>query len=114
VPSTSLSSSPTARSSTRTAGYCVRHSGEEVDVTDSSAKCSSDETIPTGLWYVSRDADGKLQIVAPSVTELPNAFPQQVALRACGEEADEGVTLFVPDVAMNWIRTNVGAVLIDD
>ena len=89
-------------------------SGEEVDVTDTSAKCGSDDSIPTGLWYVTQDAEGKLQMVAPSVTNLPDGFPQQVALRACGEDANAGVTLFVPAVAMNWIRTNVGAVLIDD
>jgi hypothetical protein len=90
------------------------YSGEVVDVTDVSAKCGSDAAIPTGLWYITQDADGKLQMIAPSVTELPGNFPQQVALRACGDEADTGVTLFVPAIAMNWIRTNVGAVLVDE
>src|SRR5678815_1750037 len=34
----------------------VPYSGGEVDVTDTLATCGSSEAIPTGLWYVSRDA----------------------------------------------------------
>jgi len=92
----------------------VPYSGGEVDVTDTLATCGSSEAIPTGLWYVTRDVHDKVALVAPSVTELPQDFPQEVAMRACGEKAEGGVTLFVPAVAMNWISGNVGAILIDD
>ena len=92
----------------------VPYSGGEVDVTDTLATCGSSEAIPTGLWYVTRDVNGKVALVAPSVTVLPQDFPQQVAVRACGDKTEGGVTLFVPAVAMNWISGNVGAVLIDD
>jgi len=92
----------------------VPYSGAEVDVTDTLAACGSSESIPTGLWYVTRDVNDKVALVAPSVTELPQDFPQEVAMRACGDKAESGVTLFVPAVAMNWISGNVGAVLIDD
>lgn len=92
----------------------VPYSGGEVDVTDTLATCGSREAIPTGLWYVTRDVNDKIALVAPSVTELPQDFPQQVAMRACGDKAEDGVTLFVPAVAMNWISGNVGAILIDD
>jgi len=92
----------------------VPYSGGEVDVTDTLATCGSSEAIPTGLWYVTRDGYDKVALVAPSATELPDDFPQEVSMRTCGDKADGGVTLFVPAVAMNWISGNVGAILIDD
>jgi len=92
----------------------VPYSGGEVDVTDTLATCGSSEAIPTGLWYVSRDAHDKVALVAPSATELPDDYPQEIAMRACGDKAEGDVTLFVPAVAMNWISGNVGAILIDD
>jgi len=92
----------------------VPYSGGEVDVTDTLATCGSSEAIPTGLWYVTRDVHDKVALVAPSATELPDDYPQEIALRACGDKAEGDVTLFVPAVAMNWISGNVGAILIDD
>jgi hypothetical protein len=88
--------------------------GDEVEVIDHAKDCGSRKPIPHGLWLVSQDANGKAQLVAPSVTALPEGFPQHVALRACGEKADGDVALFVPPVALNWINANVGTVLIDD
>ena len=88
--------------------------GDEVDVVDHAKDCGSAKPIPHGLWFVSQDANGKPQLVAPSVTALPAGFPQHVALRACGEQADGDVALFVPPVALSWINANVGTVLIDD
>lgn len=87
--------------------------GDEVDVIDHAKDCGSRKPIPNGLWFVSQDAAGKPQLVAPSVTALPAGFPQRVALAACGEKAD-GDALFVPAVALAWINANVGTVLIDD
>jgi hypothetical protein len=88
--------------------------GEEVDVSVAAAKCASGASVPHGLWYVSQDADGKLQLVAPSVTTLPEGFPDHVALRDCAEKADARTTLFVPAQALDWIGQNAGTVLIDD
>ncbi|HXR63670.1 MAG TPA: hypothetical protein VN720_09055 [Rudaea sp.] len=87
--------------------------GDEVDVIDHAKDCGSRKPIPNGLWFVSQDATGKPQLVAPSVTALPAGFPQHVALAACGEKVD-GDALFVPAVALAWINANVGTVLIDD
>lgn len=88
--------------------------GDEVDITDHSQSCGSRAPIPHGLWYVSQDDRGQPQLVAPSVTPLPSGFPTRVALRACGDKADETVALFVPAVALAWINDFVGSVLIDD
>ena len=88
--------------------------GDEIDVVDHAADCGSAAPIPKGLWLVSQDGDGHPQLVAPSVTALPAGFPQHVALRACGEQSDGELALFVPPVALNWIAANVGSVLLDD
>ena len=88
--------------------------GDEVDITDRSNACGSREPIPHGLWYVSQDDRGRPQLVAPSVTALPSGFPQRVAMRACGDTADDASALFVPAVALAWINDHVGSVLIDD
>ena len=86
--------------------------GEEVDV--AAANCSAGANVPRGLWFVTPDADGKLQLEAPSVTDLPQDAPTRIALRSCGEQADTRTTLFVPAQALDWIATNAGTVLIDD
>lgn len=88
--------------------------GDEVDVTDRSATCGSRQRIPNGLWYVTQDIEGRAMLVAPSVTALPAGFPSRVALRACGDAGDASTTLFVPAVALAWINSNVGTVMIDD
>jgi len=87
---------------------------DEVDVTDHSKDCGSHEPIPNGLWYVTQDGNGRPLLLAPSVTALPAGFPEQVALRACGESTDAGPALFVPAVALDWINAHAGAILIDD
>jgi hypothetical protein len=88
--------------------------GDEIEITDHSQACGSRAPIPHGLWYVSQDARGRPELVAPSVTPLPNGYPARVALHACGETAAEAAALFVPDVALTWINDHVGSVLIDD
>jgi len=88
--------------------------GEQIQVSDNAAQCAASTNVPNGLWFVTQDAAGKLQLVAPSVTKLPQGFPDNVALRACGEQADTRTTLFVPGQALDWIAQNAGTVLIDD
>lgn len=86
----------------------------EVDVTDRSKDCDSRVKIPHGLWYVTQDNKGRPLLIAPSVTPLPAGFPEQVALRACGETVDADTALFVPAVALDWINAHAGTILIDD
>lgn len=88
--------------------------GEQIDVSVNASNCNAGTTVPSGLWFVTPDSAGKLQLVAPSVTKLPAGFPDSVALRACGEQADTRTTLFVPSKALDWIALNAGTVLIDD
>ena len=86
--------------------------GAQIEVSEHN--CASNSTVPNGLWFVTQDSGGKLQLVAPSVTKLPEGFPDNVALRSCGEQADKRTTLFVPAQALAWIEQNAGTVLIDD
>jgi len=85
--------------------------GNDVDVIDRS--CMNRAHVPNGVWIVSRDTDGHLQLLAPSTTILPTGYPEQIALRACGD-AGTGTTLQVPPVVLTWIENNVNSVLIDD
>lgn len=88
--------------------------GAEVDIIDHASDCGSSRPIPHGLWYVSQDDKGRPELIAPSVTPLPQGYPQRVVMKACGDKAGKGAVLFVPAVALNWINAHVGTVLVDD
>ncbi|MGH8090779.1 MAG: hypothetical protein ACREO6_04915 [Rudaea sp.] len=85
--------------------------GDVVDVVDRA--CVSELRLPRGVWLVTRDAAGRLQLVAPSATELPAGFPGQVHLVACGSDADRGA-FGVPDIVLTWLAGNSGSVMIDE
>jgi hypothetical protein len=88
--------------------------GEDVDVTERASVCASGTHIPHGVWVVSRDASGRPQLIAPSTTILPPGFPEQLQLRACGDNTANASALLVPDVVLDWIESNVNSVMIDD
>jgi hypothetical protein len=85
--------------------------GDDVEVIDRA--CINRTHVPGGVWLVTRDADGHAQLVAPSSTLLPIGYPQQIALRACGETGTDSA-LLVPPVVLAWLEANVNSVLIDD
>jgi len=84
--------------------------GDDVEVIDRS--CMNRTHVPVGVWLVLRDGSG-LQLLAPSSTILPADYPQQIALRACGDGGSD-TALQVPPVVLVWLETNVNSVLIDD
>lgn len=85
--------------------------GDDVDVIDRA--CMNRTHVPVGVWLVWHAGDGHLQLLAPSSTILPTGFPQQIALRVCGD-AGADTALQVPAVVLGWLETNVNSVLIDD
>ena len=85
--------------------------GNDVEVIDRA--CMNRSHVPDGVWLVSHDAEGHLQLLAPSTTILPTGYPEQIALRACGE-AGTDTALQVPPVVLTWIENNVNSVLIDE
>jgi len=85
--------------------------GDDVDVIDRT--CINRTHVPVGVWFVLRNGDDHLQLLAPSSTILPTGYPQQIALRACGD-AGADTSLQVPPVVLAWLEANVNSVLIDD
>ena len=85
--------------------------GDDVEVIDRA--CINRTHVPNGIWLVSRDADGRPTLIAPSSTVLPAGYPQQIALRACGEAGAE-LALQVPPVVLAWLESNVNSVMIDE
>lgn len=85
--------------------------GDDVDVVDVS--CINRQHVPRGVWLVSRDADGQPQLLAPSSTRLPPGYPQQIALRPCGQVTQDN-TIGVPPIVLAWLEANVNSVLVDE
>jgi hypothetical protein len=89
-------------------------SGDDVDIIDHSSTCANQQSIPRGVWLVTHDDSGHLQLVAPSATELPSGFPAQLSLSACEEGNDARAHVSVPQLVLEWLANNAGSVLIDD
>jgi len=88
--------------------------GNAVDVIERDPACRTHATqIPSGVWLVTRDDAGHLQLVAPSSTELPSGFPAQLRLVACGSGAERDA-IAVPDIVFAWLAGNSGSVMIDE
>lgn len=85
--------------------------GDVVDVIDRT--CANPLRLPDGVWLVTRDDAGRLQLVAPSTTKIPDGFPTQLRLAACGSGDARG-TVVVPDIVLAWLAGNSGAVLIHE
>jgi hypothetical protein len=86
--------------------------GDDVEVTDRA--CASATRIPNGVWIVTHDESGQAQLLAPSTIVLPPGYPERLQLRVCGDGAAQDSALWVPAIVLDWIKDQVGAVLIDD
>jgi hypothetical protein len=88
--------------------------GDAVDVFDRDPTCRSHTApIPHGVWLVTRDRAGRLQLQAPSSTELPSGFPAQLRLVACGA-SDMQDAVAVPDIVFTWLADHSGSVMVDE
>lgn len=68
---------------------------------------------PPGLWLLTRDAEGRPALVAPSATVLPDGHPGQVRLVACGQDLPAGEpALQVPADIIQWLDQRSGAVYV--
>lgn len=74
------------------------------------------QTVPgKGLWLIGRDAEGNLELIAPSATALPAGHSGRVALRSCetaGEPAGSP-GYGVPGQVLELLAAHSGAVLVD-
>ena len=73
--------------------------------------CRDDRKISPGLWLVTRDAVGRVELVAPSVTPLPLGHPERVTLLACDSTDADG--LHLPRALIEALVRDHGAVRIE-
>jgi hypothetical protein len=82
------------------------------DLAVATGDCATGSVHPKGVWLVTRDAEGRVQLLAPSTTELPAGAADTIAVRACDQpEAD---ALVLPQPLIDLLASDAGAVLIDD
>ena len=72
--------------------------------------CKSATTIPAGLWLLTRDADGKPELLAPSQTTLPVGHSGHIAVVGCDDEQTNGLAL--PASLIEWLSDNTGAIYV--
>lgn len=88
--------------------------GHEIQIANAGSSCAAQAPLPDGVWLVTRDAAGKPQLLAPSVTALPKGYPDHVSLVACNETRVAGRTLAAPSALIDLISSNAGAVYVDE
>lgn len=80
------------------------------DVLIDTGACSTGAMVPTGLWLLVIDSQGRPELLAPSVTRLPAGSPDRVALRACDKA--QGRELAVPQSVLDLLTANTGAIYV--
>lgn len=75
------------------------------------AGCHSATAIPAGLWLLTRDADGKPELLAPSQTVLPAGHSGHIPVVACSDEQNTGLAL--PASLIQWLGDNTGAIYVE-
>ena len=88
--------------------------GIDLAVSSNGAGCHAGGHVPEGIWIVTSDAQGHPVLTAPSITELPDGHPGQVALRACGAPADGQPYIAAPQGLIDWLTYNTGAIYVED
>ena len=82
------------------------------DLVVGTGECATGSVHPNGVWLVSRDDDGRVQLVAPSTTELPAGAADTIAVRACDEAQADALVL--PQPLIDLLAADTGAVLIEE
>jgi len=70
--------------------------------------CRDDRPVAPGLWLVTRDAVGLVELVAPSVTPLPAGHPDRIPLLAC--DSSEAYSLHLPRALIEQLARDHGVV----
>jgi len=82
------------------------------DVVIDTGTCATGAVHPNGLWLLVRDASGRPELLAPSTTPLPTGSSDRIAIRSCDQAA--GNELAVPQVVIDLLTADTGAVLLND
>ena len=73
--------------------------------------CHSNAKVPHGLWLLTRDANGKPELLAPSQTVLPAGHSGHIAIVGCDENQADGIA--VPASVIQYLSDNTGAVYVE-
>ena len=88
--------------------------GIDLAVNAAEPGCLAGRRLPEGIWLVTQDRDGRPVLSAPSVTRLPNGYPEQVALVACGTSSNGAPHVAAPQGLIDWLGYNTGAILVQN
>lgn len=78
-----------------------------------AASCHGGSPPPPGLWLLTRDADDRPVLVAPSATALPAGHPGRVRVLPCDQaDADALPALAVPEPIIEWLSTHSGTIYV--
>ena len=82
------------------------------DLAIDTGECANGTVHPRGVWLVSRDDQGRVQLVAPSTTVLAAGQADTIAVRACDQAGADALAL--PQPLIDLLASDTGAVLIDE
>lgn len=82
------------------------------DVTIDAGACATGTMVPTGVWLLVIDDQGRPELLAPSATRLPTGTSDRVALRACDKA--HGRELAVPQSVLDLLTANTGAIYVSN
>ena len=82
--------------------------GQDVDI--DIGTCATGAMVPTGVWLLVTDAQGRPELLAPSTTPLPAGRSEHVALRTCDKA--QGRELAVPQTVLDLLTANTGAIYV--
>ena len=80
------------------------------DLLIDTGTCATGTMVPAGVWLVVRDAKGRPELLAPSVTPLRRGESERVALRSCGKAS--GRELAVPQTVLDLLTERSGAIYV--
>ncbi len=86
--------------------------GQEIEMFSPGRRCASGDAIPEGVWLVTRDGQGRPELLAPSVTHLPAGHVGRVALVACGEDVQGKQSVAAPRILIDLLAERTGAVYV--
>ncbi|MGH8029928.1 MAG: hypothetical protein ACREO3_08345 [Arenimonas sp.] len=81
------------------------------DVAIDTGSCAAGNALPPGIWLVTRDDAGRVQLVAPSTTVLPAGAADTIAVRACDQAEPDALVL--PQPLIDLLAAGSGAVLVE-
>jgi len=87
--------------------------GAAFEVTSDAADCPASSPLPRGVWLISRNVSGGLELLAPSAVTLAPGQSERVALRACDDTSAEPGAVRAPRALLDWLESSASAVLVD-